>query len=42
MFNELLQLLFAFGLVLPPELSTFFRALITLEGTITTLSPTAR
>src|SRR5205814_7974131 len=29
MFNELLQLLFSFGLVLPAELSTFFRALVT-------------
>ena len=39
MFNELLQLFFTFGINLPPELSTFFRALITLEGTLTTLSP---
>jgi ubiquinone biosynthesis protein len=39
MFNDLLQLFFTFGISLPPELSTFFRALITLEGTITTLSP---
>jgi ubiquinone biosynthesis protein len=39
MFNELLQLLFTFGVALPPEFSTFFRALITLEGTLTTISP---
>jgi hypothetical protein len=39
MFNDLLQLFFAFGINLPPELSTFFRALVTLEGTLTTLSP---
>ena len=39
MFNELLQLLFSFGLLLPAELSTFFRALITLEGTLSTLAP---
>ncbi len=39
MFNDLLQLFFTYGISLPPELSTFFRALITLEGTLTTLSP---
>jgi ubiquinone biosynthesis protein len=39
MFNDLLHLFFTFGISLPPELSTFFRALITLEGTLTTLSP---
>jgi ubiquinone biosynthesis protein len=39
MLNDLLQLLFAFGVTLPPEFSTFFRALVTLEGTIVTLSP---
>jgi ubiquinone biosynthesis protein len=39
MFNDLLQLFFTFGINLPPEMSTFFRALITLEGTLTTLSP---
>jgi predicted unusual protein kinase regulating ubiquinone biosynthesis (AarF/ABC1/UbiB family) len=33
MFNDLLQLFFAFGIDLPPELSTFFCALVTLEGT---------
>jgi ubiquinone biosynthesis protein len=39
MFNELLQLCFTFGLRLAPELSTFFRSLITLEGTLRTLCP---
>jgi ubiquinone biosynthesis protein len=39
MFNDLLQLLSAYGVVLPAELSTFFRALVTLDGTLTTLSP---
>ena len=39
MFNDLLQLFFSFGISLPPEFSTFFRALVTLEGTLTTLSP---
>ncbi len=39
MFNELLQMFFSFGVCLPPEFSTFFRALITLEGTLTTLRP---
>ncbi|MGH9278075.1 MAG: ABC1 kinase family protein, partial [Acidimicrobiales bacterium] len=39
MFNELLQLLFAFGITLPPEFSTFFRGLVTLEGTLTVLAP---
>jgi len=39
MFNELLQLFFSFGIVLPPEFSTFFRAIVTLEGTLTTLCP---
>jgi len=39
MFNELLQLFFSFGISLPPEFSTFFRAMITLEGTLTTLCP---
>jgi ubiquinone biosynthesis protein len=39
MFNDLLQLFFAFGINLPPEFSTFFRALVTLEGTLATLSP---
>jgi ubiquinone biosynthesis protein len=39
MFNDLLQLFFTFGITLPPEFSTYFRALVTLEGTLTTLSP---
>ena len=39
MFNDLLQLFFTFGITLPPEFSTFFRALVTLEGTLTMLSP---
>ena len=39
MFNELLQLFFTFGIALPPEFTTFFRALVTLEGTLTTLCP---
>jgi ubiquinone biosynthesis protein len=39
MFNDLLQLFFTFGIVLPVEFSTFFRALVTLEGTLTTLFP---
>jgi ubiquinone biosynthesis protein len=39
MFNELLQLFFSFGIALPPEFSTFFRAIVTLEGTLTTLCP---
>jgi ubiquinone biosynthesis protein len=39
MFNDLLQLLFSFGIVLPPEFSTFFRALVTLEGTLIVLCP---
>jgi ubiquinone biosynthesis protein len=39
MFNDLLQLFFTFGINVAPELSTFFRALVTLDGTLTTLSP---
>jgi ubiquinone biosynthesis protein len=39
MFNDMLQLFFTFGINVAPELSTFFRALITLDGTLTTLSP---
>ncbi|MGQ0803841.1 MAG: ABC1 kinase family protein [Actinomycetota bacterium] len=39
MFNDLLQLFFTYGISVAPELSTFFRALITLDGTLTTLSP---
>jgi ubiquinone biosynthesis protein len=39
MFNDLLHVLFDFGIALPAEFSTFFRALVTLEGTLTTLQP---
>lgn len=39
MLVELLNLCFTFGLTLPPELSTVFRALGTLEGTLRVLSP---
>ena len=39
MFNDLLQLLFSFRVVLPAEFSTFFRALVILEGTLSTLCP---
>jgi ubiquinone biosynthesis protein len=39
MFTALLQLMFTFGVILPAEFSTCFRALMTLEGTLTTLSP---
>jgi ubiquinone biosynthesis protein len=39
MFNDLLQVFFSFGVSLPPEFGTLFRALVTLEGTLTTLRP---
>ena len=39
MFNDLLRLVFDYGINLPAELSTFFRALIVLDGTLTTLAP---
>ncbi len=39
MFNDMLQLFFTYGITVAPELSTFFRALVTLDGTLTTLSP---
>ncbi len=39
MFSDMMQLFFSFGITLPPEFGTFFRALITLEGTLTTLAP---
>ena len=39
MFNDLLRLVYDYGINLPAELSTFFRALITLDGTLTTLAP---
>jgi ubiquinone biosynthesis protein len=38
-FVELLRLLVSFGVIVPPELSTLFRTLATLQGTIETLSP---
>jgi ubiquinone biosynthesis protein len=39
MLNGMLQLLASFGIVLPPEFSTLFRAMATLEGTLVTLAP---
>ena len=39
MFNDLLALLVSFRIRVPVELSTFFRALVTLDGTLTTLAP---
>jgi ubiquinone biosynthesis protein len=39
MFNDLLQLFFSFGIRVAPELSTFFRALVTLDGTLAVLAP---
>jgi len=39
MFNALLRLFFEFGITLPAEWSTFFRALVTLDGTLSTLAP---
>ncbi len=39
MFNAMLRLLFDFGITMPAEWSTFFRALIVLEGTLTTIAP---
>jgi ubiquinone biosynthesis protein len=39
MLNDMMQLFFTFGITLPPEFGTLFRALITLEGTLTTLCP---
>ena len=39
MFNAMLRLFFDFGITLPAEWSTFFRALIVLEGTLTTIAP---
>jgi ubiquinone biosynthesis protein len=39
MFTAMMQLFFDFGLSLPPELSTFFRALMVLEGTLVTIAP---
>jgi len=39
MFNAMLRLFFDFGITLPPEWSTFFRALIVLEGTLLLIAP---
>lgn len=39
MFNEILELLASFGILLPPSTGAMFRALVTLEGTINTISP---
>jgi ubiquinone biosynthesis protein len=39
MLNDMLRLLASFGIVLPAEFSTLFRAMATLEGTLITLSP---
>ena len=39
MLNDLLQLCFTFELTLAPEMVTFFRALITLEGTLRVIAP---
>ena len=39
MFNAMLHLFFDYGITLPAEWSTFFRALIVLEGTLTTIAP---
>jgi ubiquinone biosynthesis protein len=39
MFNAMLRLFFDFGITLPAEWSTSFRALIVLEGTLTTIAP---
>ncbi len=39
MLHALMRLFFDFGVVLPGEWTTFFRALITLDGTLTTLAP---
>jgi len=38
-FNALLRILVSFGVHVPPEFSTLFRALATLQGTVETLSP---
>lgn len=38
-FIDLLRILVGFGAVVPPELSTLFRTLATLQGTIETLAP---
>jgi ubiquinone biosynthesis protein len=38
-FGAMLQLLYEYGVTLPTDLSTFFRALIVLEGTLTYIAP---
>jgi ubiquinone biosynthesis protein len=38
-FTALLRILTGFGVYVPPELSTLFRTLATLQGTVETLSP---
>jgi ubiquinone biosynthesis protein len=39
MLNDMMQIFFTFGVSLPSEFGTLFRALITLEGTLTALCP---
>jgi ubiquinone biosynthesis protein len=39
MFNAMMRLMFDFGISLPAEWTTFFRALMVLEGTLTTIAP---
>jgi len=39
MFNAMLRLMFEYGITMPAEWTTFFRALIVLEGTLTTIAP---
>lgn len=39
MFNDLLQMLTSFGILLPASTSAMFRALVTVEGTINALVP---
>jgi ubiquinone biosynthesis protein len=39
MFNAMLRVMFEFGITLPAEWTTFFRALVVLEGTLTTIAP---
>jgi len=39
MLNSMMQLFFSFGITLPAEFGSLFRALITLEGTLTALCP---
>lgn len=39
MFNAMLRLFFEYGITLPAEWTTFFRALVVLEGTLNTIAP---